>query len=44
MTFDLTFNMIKNIHISGRKWKVGAFLGMSAAKHIVPFGLVITLF
>jgi len=44
VSFDLTFNLVKDHHDSGRKWKLGCFLGLSASKHILPFALVATLF
>ena len=43
VSFDLSFNMIKNIHESGKKWKVGFFVGTSSNKHIVPFAIVVML-
>ena len=43
ISFDLSFNMIKDSHPSGKKWKVGFFLGTSSCKHMVPLGLVLTL-
>ena len=43
VSFDLSFNLIKNPHRSGKKWKVGFFLGTSNCKHVVPLGLVATL-
>ena len=43
VTFDLTFNTIKNLHPSGKSWKVGCFLANSSTKKIVPLGLVVTL-
>ena len=43
VSFDLTFNLIKNQHKSGEKWKVGCFVGMSNAKRITPFGFAVTL-
>lgn len=44
ISFDLTFNLVKNLHPSGHKWKIGCFLGISSSKHIVPLGLVATLY
>ena len=43
VSFDLTFNLIKNQHLSKEKWKVGCFVGMSNAKRITPFGFAATL-
>lgn len=40
VSFDLSFNLIKNEHKSGKKWKIGVFLGTSSAKRIVPLALV----
>jgi hypothetical protein len=42
ITFDLTFNMIKNVS-DGKKWKIGAFLSTSCSKKIVPLGLAAIL-
>jgi len=44
VSFDLTYNLIKNTHISTQKWKVGCLLGVSLTKKIAPLALIITLF
>lgn len=44
VSFDLTFNLIKNQHPSGSKWKLGIFLAVTACRHIVPLAFVVTLF
>lgn len=42
--FDLTYNLVKDtIGPDHKKYKLGAILGLSACKKIVPFALVITL-
>jgi len=43
LTFDLTFNLIKNVHSSQAKWKLGCFLALNSARQIVPVALVSTL-
>ena len=43
LMFDLTFNLVKNMHESKKKWKVGFFVGVSSSKHIVLLGLILTL-
>ena len=43
ISFDLTFNLIKDRHPSGKKWKLGCFVATSAAKRITPLGLVVCL-
>ena len=43
LSFDLTFNLIKDRHPSGKKWKIGCFVATSAAKRITPLGLVVCL-
>ncbi len=44
VSFDLTFQMVKNIHQSSEnRWKLGVFLGVSSCKHLVPLGIVFTL-
>lgn len=43
VTFDLTFNLIKNTHESGLKWKVGIFLALTAAKKMAPLAIVCVL-
>lgn len=43
VSFDLSYSLIKNDHPSGKKWKVGCFLGSSSSKKIVPLALVATL-
>jgi hypothetical protein len=42
-SFDLTFLMIKGENFSGLRWKLGCFIGLSSARHIVPLGLILTL-
>jgi len=44
VSFDLTFNLIKNKHPSGSKWKLGFFLATSSCKRITPLAVVATLF
>lgn len=44
LSFDLTYNLVRNRHPTGEKWKVGVFLGMSSVKRMVPLGVVFTLF
>ncbi len=41
-SFDLTFRLIRETSEAGSEWKVGAFLGLSAANRIVPFGIAVT--
>jgi hypothetical protein len=41
MGFDFTFNLIQEIKEEKQPWRVGVFVGISASKKIVPFGLVI---
>lgn len=43
VSFDYTFNLIKDTHPSGRKWKVGYFLGTSACKRVIPMAIVCAL-
>ena len=43
VSFDLTFNLVKDIHRNGGKWKIGFFLSLSPARHIVPLAIVATL-
>jgi len=43
VSFDLSFNLIKDPHPSGKKWKIGLFLGSSATKRMVPLAIVVTL-
>ena len=40
--FDFTFNMIQEKHASGKEWRIGCFMGISNAKRLVPFGLVLS--
>jgi hypothetical protein len=42
VSFDLTFHLIKD-RKDGKIFKVGAFLGLSVSRKIVPFGLAIIL-
>ena len=41
--FDFTFNLVQEKHKSGKDWKVGCIMGISNAKKIVPFGLVLCI-
>jgi hypothetical protein len=41
MGFDFTFNIIQEIKDREQPYRVGVFVGISASKKIVPFGLVI---
>ena len=41
MGFDLTYHLIQEKSRDGRKWGLGVFMGISASKKLVPFGLVI---
>lgn len=41
MGFDFTFNLIQEIKDKRQPYRVGAFVGISSSKKIVPFGLVI---
>jgi hypothetical protein len=43
LSFDLTFNLIKNTHPSKHKYKVGAFMCTSSCKKLTPVGLVVSL-
>jgi len=42
VSFDLTFNLVKGITASGKRWKLGCFLGSSRSRRLVPLGLVLT--
>lgn len=43
MTFDMTFNLIKDVHPeTNNHYKLGCFMGLSNSKRLVPFGLVVT--
>lgn len=42
ISFDLTFNLIKECTANASRWKVGAFLGTSRTARIVPLGIVVT--
>ena len=44
ISFDFTFKLVKNTHISGQKWKIGLFLGTSSCKRMVPLGIVMSLY
>jgi hypothetical protein len=37
----MTFNVVKNVK-EKRSWKLGAFIGISLSKKLVPFGLVLS--
>jgi hypothetical protein len=40
---DTTFNLIKDIHPSHQKYKVGFINGLSSAARIVPFCFFVTI-
>jgi len=44
ISFDLTFNLIKNVHSSGQKWKFGCFVALTSARRIIPVAVVATLY
>jgi hypothetical protein len=42
MSFDLTYNVIKNDSTSAKQYAVGIFTGVNCYNHIIPFGIAIT--
>jgi len=40
VSFDLSFNLIKDQHPNGKHWKIGCFLGSSSTKKMVPLAFV----
>jgi len=40
VSFDLSFNLIKDQHPNGKYWKIGCFLGSSSTKKMVPLAIV----
>ena len=43
MAFDMTFNLFRQSHHSGQKFKLGCFMGLSSTRKLVPFGLVVSV-
>lgn len=43
VSFDLTYNLIKNTNESGVKWKLGVFLALTSSKKMAPLALVCVL-
>jgi hypothetical protein len=41
--FDFTFNLVQELHSTGKNWKIGCFMGISCSKKLVPFGLVLSI-
>ena len=41
MGFDFTFNLVQEIKEGKQQYRLGVFIGISASKKIVPFGLVL---
>ena len=41
MGFDFTFNLVQEIKEGKQQYRLGVFVGISASKKIVPFGLVL---
>jgi hypothetical protein len=43
IAYDLTFHLFREKHDSGKDFKLGAIVGLSNTRRIVPFALVITV-
>ena len=43
ISFDLTFNLVRDVHSSGSKWKMGCFVALTSSRRVVPVALVATL-
>ena len=43
VSFDFSFNMVRNTHPTGKKWKIGCFLSLSSCKRLVPLAVVFSL-
>lgn len=43
VSYDLTFNLIKELHSSEKSYKIGMFVGLSCSRRIVPFALTILI-
>lgn len=43
VSIDFTFKLIKEVHSSGQRWKLGFILGNSLSRRIVPFAILFVL-
>jgi hypothetical protein len=42
-SLDFTYKLVRDIHPSGKRWKVGLIVGNSLSRRIIPFALLFTL-
>jgi hypothetical protein len=43
VSIDFTFKLVKDLHPSQKRWKIGMIVGNSFSRRIIPFGIVFAL-